>query len=510
MNSSNRIIVNTITQYTKTFINIVLSLYSSRLVLMILGQSDFGIYSLIAGIVALLSFLTNSMVMSTQRFLSISQGKGEEDELKTVFNNSLILHFVIGLLIVLIFFLITPFLFNGFLNIPEDRIDAARIVYFITTVILFTSFQTSPYKALLVSHENIIYTSVIDVIDGVLKLSLVLLLPYSTADMLIVYGFMMLCIQMFNFLAYSIYGHLHYEECVYMNFRRFNIKYAMKLAKFTGWITLSSFCLVGRNQGFAIVINKLLATTANAAYGIANQLSGYLNFLSSSFATSVAPQLMQAVGKSDFNKAISLAKFQSKMGFLLFGLVSIPLMFEVEGVLTLWLKQYPEHTPVFSIMIIASSLIDQPTYGLTTTIQALGKLALYTFVFYGPKFLVLPISWILLSSGYSVVIVAFVYCITEMLCMILRMILLRIELPMFSISNYVKDVIVPISIPTTISVIVCILITGLITSEARPILTFSISGFIYTICSYYYTLNDKERKKTISMLHTLLSKIVRK
>ena len=205
MNSTNRIIINTIAQYTKTFINIILSLYSSRIVLMILGESDFGIYSLIAGIVALLSFLTNSMVMSTQRFLSIGQGKGEVNELKTIFNNSLILHLFIGLLIVCIFTCITPFLFNGFLNIPLERVSASRILYFTIIGVLFISFQTSPYKALLVSHENIVYTSIIDVIDGALKLFLVLLLPYISVDSLIIYGFMILGIQIFNFAAFSIY-----------------------------------------------------------------------------------------------------------------------------------------------------------------------------------------------------------------------------------------------------------------------------------------------------------------
>src|SRR5574344_3102272 len=127
MDSSNRIIVNTVAQYTKTFVNIILSLYSSRLVLMMLGESDFGIYSLIAGIVALLSFLTSSMVMSTQRFLSISYGKGSKKESKVIFNNSLIIHLTIGLFIVFVFIILTPFLFNGFLNIPAGRHSSAKM-----------------------------------------------------------------------------------------------------------------------------------------------------------------------------------------------------------------------------------------------------------------------------------------------------------------------------------------------------------------------------------------------
>ena len=421
MNSSNKIIVNTVAQYTKTFINILLSLYSSRIILMILGESDFGIYSLIAGIVALLSFLTNSMVMSTQRFLSIGQGRGEEKELKNIFNNSLILHMFIGVVIVCIFVSITPLLFNGFLNIPVERKCASQILYFTIISVLFISFQTSPYKALLVSHENIIYTSIVDVIDGALKLLLVLLLPYISVDSLVTYGFMILGIQIFNFTAFSIYGYTHYKECVFVNFSRFNVKYMKNLAGFTGWVTLSSFFVIGRNQGFAIVINKLLATTANAAYGVANQLSGYLSFLSSSLTNSVAPQLMQAVGKKDMKRALFLTKFQSKMAFLLLGLFAIPLMFEMDSILTIWLKVYPKNAPLLAVMIVSSILIDQPTYGITTLFQAIGKLAFYSIVFYVPKFLVLPISYFILKNSGSLIYVALTYFSIETVCMMLRL-----------------------------------------------------------------------------------------
>lgn len=506
MNSTNRIIINTIAQYTKTFINIILSLYSSRIVLMILGESDFGIYSLIAGIVALLSFLTNSMVMSTQRFLSIGQGKGEVNELKTIFNNSLILHLFIGLLIVCIFACMTPFLFNGFLNIPLERVSASRILYFTIIGVLFISFQTSPYKALLVSHENIVYTSIIDVIDGALKLFLVLLLPYISVDSLIIYGFMILGIQIFNFAAFSIYGYCHYKECVFINFTKLNFEYLKKLAGFTGWVTFSSFCIIGRNQGFAIVINKLLATTANAAYGIANQLSGYLNFLSSSLSNSVAPQLMQAVGKNDMDRAFFLTKFQSKMACLLFGLFAIPLMFEMDSILTIWLKVYPEYTSLFSIMIVSSVLIDQPTYGITTLFQAIGKLAFFSIMFYMPKFLILPISYFILKSSGSLIYVAFTYFSIEAVCMFLRLYYIKRVLPFFNIANYIIEVFVKLLVPLFTSILVCFLITINTDHNLRFILTFMLSGLVYILTSYFYALSDLERNKILVYVNKFINK----
>ena len=177
MQASNRIIINTLAQYIRTIVNMVLSLYSSRLVLEILGVEDYGVYSLVAGIVSMLSFLTNSLVGSTQRFLSVSQGKGDIRHLKEVFSNSLILHIVLGFLVAVVLGILTPFIFNGFLNIPVGRIEVAEKLYIMVILMVYASFIASPFRALLVSHENIVYTSIIDMLDGVLKVILVLVLP---------------------------------------------------------------------------------------------------------------------------------------------------------------------------------------------------------------------------------------------------------------------------------------------------------------------------------------------
>ena len=163
MQPSTRIIVNTLAQYGRTIINLILSLYSSRLVLNILGVNDFGIYSLVAGVVSMLSFIINSLVGSTQRFLSVAQGKGDKEELKSIFSNSVIVHLVLGLIVALILEACTPLLFNGFLNIPNGRENAAASIYQMVIIMVYISFIASPYRALLVSRENIVYTSIIDV-----------------------------------------------------------------------------------------------------------------------------------------------------------------------------------------------------------------------------------------------------------------------------------------------------------------------------------------------------------
>ena len=214
MTASQRVFVNTIAQYARTIINMGLSLYTVRVVLSVLGESDFGIYTVVAGVVAMMAFVTNSLVSTTQRFISFYQGKGNKEKLKEVFNNSLVIHVFITILVLVALEAVSPLLFDGFLNIPGERVPAAKIVYQLVIVILSVTFITSPFRALLISHENIVYISIVDVLDGILKVVFVTLLARIPYDKLVFYGIIMLGVQLFNFLAFSGYGYLKYEECV--------------------------------------------------------------------------------------------------------------------------------------------------------------------------------------------------------------------------------------------------------------------------------------------------------
>ena len=192
----------------------LLSLYTVRLVLQCLGHEDYGIYTLVAGVVAMLAFITNSLQNTTQRFISYYQGKNSIDKIRTVFNNSLVIHWLLGLGLLLVLYSISPLIFNGFLDIPSERLSSARITYFIVVIMLVLTFITAPYRSLLISHENIVYLSIIDVLDGILKVVLVTIMTFLDYDYLIVYSIIMLSIELFNLIALAGYSHFHYSECV--------------------------------------------------------------------------------------------------------------------------------------------------------------------------------------------------------------------------------------------------------------------------------------------------------
>lgn len=483
----------------------LLSLYSARLVLNILGVTDYGIYALVAGVVSMLSFVTNSLVGSTQRFLSIHQGSGDMAALKNVFSNSLSLHIIIGIIVMVILECLTPFLFEGFLNIPPGRTGAGSIIYQMVVVMVYVSFVAAPYRALLISRENIVYTSVIDVCDGILKVILVIFLTYLPGDKLVDYGWIMLGISIFNLLAFAVYSHVKYEECVCPHIRDINKKYLRDLGTFTGWVTYSTLCITLRNQGLAIVLNKLRGTAINAAYGIGMQISGMVSFVSASLGNAIAPQLVAAKGAEDTQKMWFLAEFQSKFSYLLLAMVGIPTMFVMQPLLELWLGNVPAYTMTFGCMFLSAQIVDMLTTGLGTANRARGNVARYIFVTYTPKFLILPIGWYALQIGFPMIWVAVLFVVVEALCMYLRIPLLK-NTDGFDARKYCRNVIGRSVIPTVICVAACIAATFIPVFPGSFLLTYILSVPLFMIAAYRYSLSVPERRKVDSLLTKMRTK----
>lgn len=493
MQASSRIVVNTIAQYARSIINMLLSLYSSRLVLNYLGVEDYGIYSLVAGVVSMLSFLTNSLVGSTQRFLSVNQGKGNLQLLKEVFSNSLLLHLILGLFISIVLESCTFFIFDRVLVIPTNRLDVAKVLYQQVVWMVYISFIASPFRALLVSRENIVYTSFIDVIDGVLKVCCVACIPFLAADRLLVYGWIMFSIQCFSLLAFMFYCYWKYEECIIPKLRYFTWNYVKELSSYTGWVIYSAAAIASRNQGLAIVLNRFFGATMNAAYGIGNQIAGMLSFVCTSFTNAISPQLMAAEGAGNRDKMLRLAEIQSKFSFLLLSMFAVPAIFEMKSLLALWLGQVPDGAVLFACAFIIMQTVDQLSQGLGIANRAVGDIKKYTIVTYTPKLLILPIAWFILKYRYPISLIVVVMIVLEYFCMLLRIYLFR-DFEGFNVSKYCRNVLLNTIMPVLLSSVVCFLINMTISISGRFFITFILSITIFLVSAYYLSLNSNERE----------------
>ena len=502
MTNSQRIIVNTIAQYTRTIINVCLSLYSTRLILSALGQNDFGIYSVVAGVVAMLSFVTNALVITTQRYLSFHHGKNDLNQVRKVFGNSWLLHLFIGLLITIILGTIGPWITQNFLNIEEVRRGAALVVYFAAVVMVLLTFITAPIRALFIARENIVYTSFIDVLDGVLKLLIAILLSKVTHDHLISYSVLLTCISIFNLLAFAIYAAIKFPEFHLPKLRELDKQYIKGLSDFAGWTIYSTGCIIARNQGISVVLNLFYGTIVNSAYGIAMQVSGAVQFVSTSIINAMNPQIMKAEGAGQRERMVRLCEYESKYAFLLLAMLVIPLIAEMEVILTFWLGDVPEHAVMFCRFILIAALCDQISIGWTSANQAIGKIRTYNIIFYTLKLLVIVIAWWSLKQGLPIVSVMWGYVSIELIGSFVRLPLMK-HTANIPIIPFFKNVFLHIVGPLVTMVVICYISITYIETPYRLIITFSISLVAGALAILGLALSKEEKQYIKSIIKQL-------
>jgi len=500
MEPAKRVLLNTFAQYTRTIINVCLSFYSTRLVLDALGKSDYGIYTLVGGVVAMLGFISGALVVTTQRHLSFSHGKGNLDEVRKVFANSLWLHLIIGLALLVILFCLGPFLFNGFLNIDAARIDVAKKVYVVVVLILLMTFLAAPFRALFIARENIIYISIVDVLDGVLKFSLVLMLAHVGSDKLMTYAWMMLTVQVFNFLVLSLYARFHYRECTLVpRLRDFDKAVMGKILGFAGWTTYSVGCILVRTQGVSVILNRFFGTIINSAYGIAMQVSGAVSFVSQSILNAMSPQIVKAEGAGNRERMLALAELTSKYSFLLLAMISIPLVFEMPSILAFWLQEVPEHTIMFCRFILIAGVCDQLTIGLGTANQAIGRIRNYSLAVNTTKVLTLPLAWLCLRQGLPVAAVMWTYLIMEIVCAIIRLPFLKYTADL-SITHFAQHVFLRILAPLAALLAVCFLMVRLPEMKFRFVLTLVAAVLVTLGVMWRFACESTEREAIKEMI----------
>ena len=494
--SQQRIVVNTAAQYTRTIINVCLSLYSTRLILAALGQTDFGIYSVVAGVVAMLSFMTNALVTTTQRYLSFNHGKNDLEKVYQVFGNSVLLHLVIGIGLLLVLSAVEYPIVYQLLHIEADRLNAATAVYFAAVIVLLLAFLTAPFRALFIARENIVYISVIDVLDGVLKLLIAIFLTRITGyDKLIAYSVLLIGISLFNLIAFAGYALPAFEECHLPRWREWDREHIRGLSGFAGWTIYGTGCVIARNQGIAILLNIFCSTIANAAYGIAQQVSGAVSFISVSIANAMNPQIMKAEGAGDRARMLRLAEYMSKYASLLLALVAIPLIFEMETVLRVWLTEVPEYAVGFCQLMLLAAVCDQLSYGLTSANQAIGQIRTYTLVFYSFKLATLVAIWLCLLAGVDPVTSVWCFVIVELFGSMLRLVLLKRQADI-DVWHFVVHVLCRVIVPIAVMAAISYLCVHYIDHPYRLVFTLlcAITGGAAAI---WLTALDKSEKQIL-------------
>lgn len=507
MEPAKRIIVNTTAQYARAIINTCLSLYSVRLILDALGVADYGIYAVIGGVVAMLGFITNALVITTQRYISYHHGRGDSDYVKILFTNSLLLHISLGILLALILLSLKSWLFEGgILTIDSQRIDVAVKVYYITIFMLLTTIVTAPFKALFIARENIVYISIVEICDGVIKLIFAISLAYVGSDKLLTYASMMAIIQVLNFLAFAIYANWKFEECR-LAISPHDIKRPIlfQLVGFAGWTTYGAGALATRAQGTAVIINHFLGTTVNAAYGIAAQVNSAIFIVSAAIVNAMNPQIMKAEGSGNRQKVLALAGKESKYSAVLLSIISIPILMELPEILSVWLKEVPKDAAMFCTFTLAACLCDQLTIGLNAVNQAQGKIGVYSILTFTPKLLNLPIAWFFLHEGFPLISIMWAYILIECFVMLLRIPYLK-RTAGLNVNDYLRNTILPLLPLIAILLLISWGCTIFFHFRLRFLLTVPISIIAGIITAWEVTLNNSEREYIGSLINNRIKR----
>ncbi|MCF8222346.1 MAG: hypothetical protein K9J25_04305 [Bacteroidales bacterium] len=448
MKASHRVAMNTGFLYGKMIITLVIALFSTRLILGALGEVDYGIFNLIGGVIAMLSFLNVAMTISTQRYMSFYLGAEDASKLRSVFTSSISLHLLIGLSIVIILEVAGIFLFNGFLNIPEERIATAKIIYHFMVVSTFFTINAVPYDAAINAHENFLFDAGVGILESVIKLIIAIVLVYTGSDKLVLYGLLMALLTILVRIIKGSFCISRYRECRFTTRLVIKGKLIKEMISFAGWNLFGSFCTIVRNQGIAVVLNLSFGVVINAAYAVAHQVNSQLILFSVNMLRSLNPQIIKSEGSGDRSRMLRLAMLACKVSFFLLALFAIPLIIEMEYVLNLWLKDVPEYTIIFCQLMLILSMTQLLTYGLGTAIQSVGRIKLFQSVVGTTLILNLPVAIILVSLGFEPYSILIGSIALEVVAGIMRILIAR-KITGLSVKQYLRDVqsrVVPVAV----------------------------------------------------------------
>lgn len=501
MRDNKKILINSIVMYVKIITNTIFTLIATRVALKGLGAESYGLYNLLVGVVSLISFLNMALIISTQRFYSIAIGSGNKDELRSLFNVSLYIHFMFGMILVVGLLAAKPFLFNGFLSIPPGMETASITMYHLMIVSSFVTIFIIPYSAMITAQQDIYLLGLTEMLSGGLRCLSAVAILYLTSYKLELF-------TLFTILSFVLVAFLKYLWCRF-RYSEVRIKISLmrnkelinKMLGFTGWNTLGSGAVVVRNQGIAVVLNVFNGVVVNAAYGIANQVSGLVDTMSATITTVFTPAIIQAHGEGDDAKMMRMATLSSKVSFLISNLIAIPVLAFTPQLLELWLGKYPEYTIGFCQFIIVTFLIKQLMPGFNRVIYAMGNIKWFQITLACCLIGIVPAGFIVGSLGLSIYWVFIVMCVSQVFALITEIYYLNKYISINLIELLVKSVFLPVLLFSAFmgGIMFCVSVMNDISLSMVLVLS-GVFCSIYLVIYFYLVLTKQEQSSIKNMI----------
>ena len=493
--NSKRIAKNTLFLYFRTFIIMAVSVFTSRLILNVLGVEDYGIYNVVGGIVVMFSLLSGTLTAATQRFITFELGK-EKPESNKVFSAALEIHVLLALVIFILLESVGCWFLNNKMNIDPIRLSAANWVFQCSTLTFCINLVSIPYNVSIIAHEKMSAFAYISIFEAIVKLGFVYLLLVIIYDKLIVYALLMLVVSIMLRLIYGVYCKRNFVECQFHIVK--NKILFREMLSFSGWNFIGSTAGMLNTQGINILINLFFGVALNAARGVAEQLNAAVNSFVMNFMTAVNPQITKNFASGNYKYLNSLIVKGMKYSFFLFWLFCLPLFFETEFVLNLWLIKVPQESSVllrYALVFSCCQLLSQTLY---TAMLATGNIKKYQIVVGLLSIMAFPVAYLFFFCGLPVEFGYISSIIFSLLCLIARLYLLKDMIPQFSILSFCKDGLFKIILVILLSVILLTFVKMCIQSLQNKMISFLIilclSIFITGVSTYIVGLTKSEKR----------------
>ena len=502
--NNKRIAKNTLLLYFRMFVTMAVGLYTSRVVLNVLGVSDYGIYNVVGGIITMMSFLNAAMVQASQRFLSFELGNSNLERLNRVFCTSVNIHFVICVIAILVGETLGLWFVNSKLNIPADRMVAANWVYQASILTFMTGVMSVPYTSSIVAHEKMSAFAYISILEVILKLVIVYLLLVIPFDKLIVYSFLMVLVGVGIPSCYAIYCKRNFEECHYhyvMDRKLFG-----EMFSFAGWSVFGNLGFSFKDQISNIILNLFYGTTVNAARGIGIQVATIVNTFATNFTMAINPQITKQYAIGNLEASRKLVYAGCRFSFYLLSIVSIPIIIKIDYILHLWLGIVPDYTSQFVILSLITSLLYVLSGSVTTAIQATGRMKIFQIGICIIMLGELPVAWALMEIGFPPYAVMWPSLATYMIAILFRFWLIKRFVEGYSYREYVCNVIVRCLLLFAISFIICnAMVSNLSDTFGWFIVSCIMSVFVSAIVFFTMGLFKSERLVIIDKIRKFYS-----
>lgn len=406
-----------------------------RYILLALGSSDYGLYSVVGGIVFLMAFLNNVMVSSTYRFVAFELGTGNMDGVNKVFNISLVIHALLAVLTVLLAETAGVFYIKNYLNISADKLTDALFVFRMSIIATVLSIFSIPYQGLITAKERFTVIATVEVIRSILGLGAVLLLLLYSGNKLRLYASLIAIISVIPPVIYFFYSKWNYGKLVKWQYQRDKAKYN-EMIGYSGWILLGASANTAETKLSEIIINIFFGTIVNAGFAISNNINIVLKNFAESLNKAVIPQITKSYSSGNTNRTMELVVFSSKYSFFLMLLPAIPLLLETKFILELWLNEVPSYTIIFVQLMIINSLIDVMNAGIPAAVHATGKIKYFQIFLSAIKLLALPTAYFFLKKGFGPYMIIIAFTISALISLVVQQILLK-KLIQFNIKEFI-------------------------------------------------------------------------